>query len=125
MVGPAGLPEDREIRHLRRQTCESPVTESHGVSDTLANRLRDLARDVRRIGCGLRSDPEAIAIAKDVIAAELAGLARRVDGGAALPFTAKRPATTAIAARAQGRLGRGTCSLDTTAEARALRAGAR
>lgn len=45
-----------------------------------ADRLRELARDVRRIG---GRDPELIAIAKDEIAHALIGLARRIDGGRA------------------------------------------
>lgn len=48
-----------------------------------ADRLRALARDVRRIGDGLRHDPEAIATAKDHIACELLILARRLEGGRA------------------------------------------
>ena len=45
------------------------------------DRLRELARDVRRIHSGYNADPEAIAIRKDEIASELVRLARRVDGG--------------------------------------------
>lgn len=47
-----------------------------------AHELRDLARAVRRIGCGFRTDPEAIAITKDEIARKLALVARRLDGAA-------------------------------------------
>lgn len=46
-----------------------------------ADRLRALAREVRRIGDPYRTDPEAIAVAKDEIAHELVSLARRLDGG--------------------------------------------
>ena len=46
-----------------------------------ADRLRELARDVRRIGDPFRHDPEAIAAAKDEIAFELVRLARRLEGG--------------------------------------------
>lgn len=42
-------------------------------------RLRDLARDVRRIGCGFRVNPETIAIRKDEIAAQLASIARELE----------------------------------------------
>lgn len=41
--------------------------------------LRDLALAVRRIGCGLRNDPETIALAKDAIASRLAGIARWIE----------------------------------------------
>lgn len=41
--------------------------------------LRDLARQVRRIGCGFRSDPETIALVKDDIALRLGRLARRLE----------------------------------------------
>lgn len=45
----------------------------------LPDRLREIAGDVRRIGCGYRSDPEAIAMAKDKVAKDLARLAREVE----------------------------------------------
>lgn len=44
-----------------------------------ADRLRDLARAVRRIGDGYRTNPEAIAIQKDSIATDLARLARAME----------------------------------------------
>ena len=47
----------------------------------VGNRLRALARDVRRIGDAYRRDPESIAVEKDEIATELLSLARRLDGG--------------------------------------------
>jgi len=43
------------------------------------DRLRELAYQVRRIGCGFRADPETIAIQKDEIAADLAQLARDLE----------------------------------------------
>jgi hypothetical protein len=43
----------------------------------LGRRLRELARDVRRIG---GRDPEAIAISKDDVVSALGGLARRIEG---------------------------------------------
>ncbi len=46
--------------------------------DGVGIRLRELARDVRRIG---GRDPEAIAISKDEVAVALVGLARRIEGG--------------------------------------------
>jgi hypothetical protein len=48
-------------------------------SVTVPDELRALAVAVRRIGDGYRDDPETIAIAKDQIAARLAGLARRME----------------------------------------------
>jgi len=47
----------------------------------IAGELQDLARDVRRIGCGFRCDPETIASQKSDVAARLAALARAVRGG--------------------------------------------
>lgn len=49
-----------------------------GDFPTVSRRLNELARDVRRIGDGYRSDPEAIAIQKDTIARELTTLAREI-----------------------------------------------
>jgi hypothetical protein len=49
----------------------------------LANRIRELACDVRRIGHGRRCDAESIAIDKDFIAVELGRLAWRLDRRAA------------------------------------------
>ena len=48
----------------------------------LAEELRELALDVRRLGNGFRQDPEALCIAKDEIAKRLAGLARQVEEAA-------------------------------------------
>ncbi len=48
----------------------------------ISTRLRDLARDVRRIGNGYRCDPEAIAIRKDEIAKKLAAIARELERAA-------------------------------------------
>lgn len=45
----------------------------------LADELRRLAIDVRRIGCGYRADPEAIASAKSEIAGRLTSLARELE----------------------------------------------
>lgn len=44
-----------------------------------ADRLRGLAREVRRIGDGYRHDPEAIAIQKDGVASRLIAIARELD----------------------------------------------
>lgn len=49
------------------------------VSPTVAAVLRRLAGDVRRIGDGYRTNPEAIAAAKSEIAAELVSLARQLE----------------------------------------------
>ena len=46
---------------------------------SLARELADLSQEVRRIGCGYRSDPETIAIQKDEIARRLSRLARAVE----------------------------------------------
>lgn len=46
----------------------------------LALDLQGLARDVRRIGCGYRADPETILLQKDAIATRLNSLARAVGG---------------------------------------------
>jgi hypothetical protein len=51
--------------------------------EVLANRIRELACDVRRIGRGRRCDAESIAIDKDCIAVELGSLARRLERRAA------------------------------------------
>ncbi|GAB4184045.1 MAG: hypothetical protein OHK0024_24090 [Thalassobaculales bacterium] len=45
----------------------------------VAVELRELAREVRRIGDGWRSDPEAIAMQKDDVAERLRDLARRLE----------------------------------------------
>jgi hypothetical protein len=45
---------------------------------TVSARLNELARDVWRIGDGHRTNPEAIAIAKDDIAHRLAALAKEL-----------------------------------------------
>lgn len=58
---------------------------NHSVSRCgLASQLLDLSRDVRRIGCGFRTDPETIALAKDSIAARLRAIARQLEGHAQL-----------------------------------------
>lgn len=44
----------------------------------LARELAELSHEVRKIGCGYRSDPETIAIQKDAIARRLSRLAREV-----------------------------------------------
>lgn len=44
-----------------------------------ASSLRDIARDVRRIGDGFRHDPEAIAIQKDDLARRLVTIARELE----------------------------------------------
>lgn len=48
----------------------------------LAGQLLDLSRDVRRIGCGYRTDPETIALAKDSIATRLCAIARQLEARA-------------------------------------------
>lgn len=58
-----------------------PLPADAGNND-VPTELRDLALAVRRIGCGLRTDPEAIALAKDAIASRLSVMARRLEGAA-------------------------------------------
>jgi hypothetical protein len=57
---------------MMRASCVSPPM-------PVPARLRDLAADIRRIGCGLRADPETIAIAKDSIARQLQAIARELE----------------------------------------------
>ncbi len=45
----------------------------------IADQLRDLARDVWRIGDGYRDDPESIAVQKDTISKQLRSLARDLE----------------------------------------------
>jgi len=47
----------------------------------LAERLRDLAWRVRRIGDGIRANPEAVCIAKDEVSKELRRIADDVARG--------------------------------------------
>lgn len=49
---------------------------------SLAEELKAIAGDVRRIGCAFRADPEAILMQKDAIARRLVELARRVPAAA-------------------------------------------
>jgi hypothetical protein len=44
-----------------------------------SERLKQLSKDVRRIGCGYRTDPETIAIQKSDIATALTQLARELE----------------------------------------------
>ncbi|GEM_PF-2785661 len=46
----------------------------------MAEKLRILSQEVRRIGNGFHCDPETIAIQKDHVAKQLAILARQVGG---------------------------------------------
>jgi hypothetical protein len=69
----------KEDRKGGGRSCREIYRTGHDSATAgIADRLRELARAVRRIG---GRDPEAIAIAKDDIAFALVGLARRVDGG--------------------------------------------
>lgn len=47
-----------------------------------AHELRELAKDVRKIGAAHRSDPETICIQKDEIAHRLLELAKRLEHAA-------------------------------------------
>jgi hypothetical protein len=66
-----------------RSSCVRAAVQERtpATCDRPSDRLRTLAREVRRIGVASRHDPERIAIAKDSIAHELVTLARRLDGG--------------------------------------------
>lgn len=64
--------DDRAGKHI----AEANHDGAHPAA--YARELQDLARAVRRIGCGYRSDPESIAVAKDEIVHRLAALARRL-----------------------------------------------
>lgn len=63
-----------------RSAVTNPTPNRHH----LAGELLELSRDVRRIGCGFRTDPETIALAKDTIAARLCAIARQLEGHAPL-----------------------------------------
>jgi hypothetical protein len=77
----ATLESGTERRRNAERSTEGPekvpkdVRHAFGVSDA----LRELARDVRRIGRGRRGDAESIAIDKEHIAHELRRLAGRLD----------------------------------------------
>lgn len=89
-----GETEDRLCRtaapYLNGHRFSTPPSSPPALQDNFravrgpspADELRSLAREVRRIGCGLRCDPETIAAAKSEIAYRLTGLARRLAGAA-------------------------------------------
>lgn len=54
---------------------------NRGRETAVADELRALARDVRRIGCGYRADPETIALAKEDVSRRLVGIARSLEAG--------------------------------------------
>ncbi|WP_366553332.1 hypothetical protein [Aquibaculum sediminis] len=62
---------------MLRASCVLPQTPADCTSHV--EELRQLAGEVRRIGCGYRSDPETIAVAKSEIAARLVKLARELE----------------------------------------------
>lgn len=79
----AGVRNSSPINQIAEQTPAPPPVDNQRVSPLLANRIRELAGDVRRIGRGRRCDAESIAIDKDCIAVELGRLACRLDRRAA------------------------------------------
>ena len=79
MADRAGVRNSSPINHIPKQTATTAPVENQRFSPVLANRIRELARDVRRIGRGHRCDAESIAIDKDCIAVELGRLAGRLD----------------------------------------------
>lgn len=67
----------------QRVTGEIPITSDASKElprSPPGDELRQLAGEVRRIGCGYRSDPETIAVAKSEIASRLVKLARDLEG---------------------------------------------
>ncbi len=60
-------------RTMYRQASRAPAP-------TRANRLRDLARRVERLGSGWRHTPEQVLDAKTSISAELRQVARELEG---------------------------------------------
>ena len=58
---------------------------SRSLAATRADRLRDLARRVERLGSGWRHDPEQVLDAKATISAELRSLAREFDARGDVP----------------------------------------
>lgn len=79
MAEGVGLQKSSTFSHLRKQTASTATVENQRVSATLANRIRELAKEVRSIGRGRRCDAESIAIDKDCIAVELGRVAGRLD----------------------------------------------
>ena len=68
------------------ETCAVVATQSTPQSfpprsepRPIPERLRDLAKSVRRIGSGYRSDPEHIALAKDHVEKGLIAIARELE----------------------------------------------
>ena len=62
-----------------------PLRPEKASQPSIAGELVALSRRVRLVGCGFRYDPEAIAIQKDDIAADLSRLARLLDRQGAQP----------------------------------------
>lgn len=83
MADRAGVQNSSPISQIRKQTPVTAPVDNQRFSPMLANRIRELASDVRRIGRGRRCDAESIAIDKDWIAVELGRLAGRLDRRAA------------------------------------------
>jgi hypothetical protein len=70
MPRPAALARPPESR----ERCGAPDASA-------SERLRQLARRVRRLGVSGRTDPESVLVEKDEIAHRLNGIARELDGG--------------------------------------------
>ena len=83
MADSAGVRNSSPVNQIPRQTQATTPIDKQRFSPMLANRIRELACDVRRIGHGRRCDAESIAIDKDFIAVELGRLAWRLDRRAA------------------------------------------
>jgi hypothetical protein len=80
MADRAGVRNSSPANHIPKQTQPTAPVDNQRFSPVLANRIRELAYDVRRIGFGSRGDAESVAIDKDCIAVELSSLAGRLDG---------------------------------------------
>jgi hypothetical protein len=78
-VGPQGG-NGTEGRRSAGSGTKSPEIVPNRIPQSFSAELRDLAHAVRRIGCGLRTDPESIAICKDEIAVRLTAIARQLAG---------------------------------------------
>lgn len=75
---PAAAATADRAKTTYRNTSRSLDSTASGVSLVVSDQLRNLANAVRRIG---GRDPEAIAISKDEVAAELVRLARLLGSG--------------------------------------------
>jgi hypothetical protein len=71
---PAGKFNDLELG----LPLTAPI-EPKGESGALANRVRQVAGSVRRLGSAFRADPETLVIERERIEGELLSIARQID----------------------------------------------